>query len=454
LSALTITVFHGSITAQTKEDGPWKRLFNGIGLDGWSQKGGKADYRVESGEIAGSTVLNTPNSFLCTNEMYSDFILEVEFKIDENLNSGIQIRSHSFPEYDNGRVHGYQVEIDPSERAWTGGIYDEARRGWLYPLKENKAAGRAFKKEKWNNLRIEAIGTRIKTWINGVPAAHLVDDMTQTGFIGLQVHGIGKDSTKKGIQVRWRNIRIITESPEKYSQETSLPGLSMVNRLTDNEIKDGWRLLFDGVSSNGWKGARMDMFPDHGWEIEDGILTVIPSGGGESTGGGDIITADTYGNFDLQADFRIAEGANSGIKYFVLTDLNKGAGSAIGLEYQILDDERHPDAKLGRSEGIRTCASLYDLIKPENKYPKPIGQWNHARIISCDKHVEHWLNGRKVLEYERGSKEFRDLVAESKFKIWKNFGEALEGHILLQDHGDRVSFRNIKIRILSDCGKQ
>jgi hypothetical protein len=228
----------------------------------------------------------------------------------------------------------------------------------------------------------------------------------------------------------------------------------MVNRLTDNEIKDGWRLLFDGVSSNGWKGARMDMFPDHGWEIEDGILTVIPSGGGESTGGGDIITADTYGNFDLQADFRIAEGANSGIKYFVLTDLNKGAGSAIGLEYQILDDERHPDAKLGRSEGIRTCASLYDLIKPENKYPKPIGQWNHARIISCDKHVEHWLNGRKVLEYERGSKEFRDLVAESKFKIWKNFGEALEGHILLQDHGDRVSFRNIKIRILSDCGKQ
>jgi hypothetical protein len=180
------------------------------------------------------------------------------------------------------------------------------------------------------------------------------------------------------------------------------------------------------------------------------VLTVLASGGGESEAGGDIVTNELYGDFELKLDFRITEGANSGIKYYVDTDLNKGSGSAIGLEYQILDDARHPDAKLGNHEGSRTLASLYDLIPADkNKVVNPIGEWNHARILSKDNHVEHWLNGRKVLEYERKSEAYRKLVSESKYVDWPNFGEADSGHLLLQDHGDEVSFRNIKIRNLN-----
>jgi len=217
--------------------------------------------------------------------------------------------------------------------------------------------------------------------------------------------------------------------------------------LTEQEKAEGWKLLFDGQTTAGWRGAHRSTFPDSGWIIETGALVVLPSGGGESRHGGDIVTIDEYSSFDLQVEFKLSEGANSGIKYFV-TEKEKPNGSAIGLEYQILDDDRHPDAKLGNHEGSRTVASLYDLIKAENKTVKPIGEWNEARIVSKGQHVEHWLNGAKVLEYERGSDDFRKLVAESKYKVWENFGEAPQGHILLQDHGNRVAFRNIKIRIL------
>jgi len=186
-------------------DAKWQDLFDGKTLAGWAQRGGKAIYSVEDGAIVGRTVPNTQNSFLCTNKMYSDFILELDFKVDPNLNSGVQIRSNSISEYQNGRVHGYQVEIDPSERSWTGGIYDEARRGWLYDLKDNQPAREAFKNGQWNHLRIEAVGDSIKTWLNGVPAADLIDSMTRSGFIALQVHST---DSKEPLQVRWRNIRI------------------------------------------------------------------------------------------------------------------------------------------------------------------------------------------------------------------------------------------------------
>lgn len=181
-------------------------LFDGSTLTGWTRRGGDASYTVEDECIVGRTAPNQPNAFLCTNETYQDFFLTLEFKVNEELNSGIQIRSRSVPEYQSGRVHGYQVEIDPSERAWTGGIYDESRRGWLDDLADNPEARAAFRHNDWNALRVEAVGDRIRTWLNGVPAADLHDDMTPSGFIALQVHGVGNRADP--LEVRWRNIRL------------------------------------------------------------------------------------------------------------------------------------------------------------------------------------------------------------------------------------------------------
>jgi len=196
------------------ESEKWQSLFDGKTLNGWIQRGGKAIYKVEDGAIVGTTVENTRNSFLCTEKNYSNFILELDFKVAPELNSGVQIRSNSLKEYKDGQVHGYQVEIDPSTRAFTGGIYDEGRRGWLYDLKNNEAARKAFKQGEWNHFRVEAIGPSIKTWLNGTAAADLTDTMTATGFIALQVHS---SKSEKPLEVRWRNIRIqeVEPSPGK-----------------------------------------------------------------------------------------------------------------------------------------------------------------------------------------------------------------------------------------------
>lgn len=438
-----------------KDDTPWVNLFDGKTLNGWHILGGKATYAVNEGAIIGTSVLNTINTFLVSDKMYNDFILEIEYKVDPKLNSGIQIRSNSIPSYQKGKVHGYQIEIDPSERAWSAGIYEEGRRGWLYPLTDNPEAQKAFNQNNWNTYRIEAIGNNLKTWINGVPASNLIDDMTASGFIGLQVHGIGDNKDKEGTQVIWRSVKIMTENLEKYAKTSTLEPKTTINALTHHETKDGWKLLWDGETTQGWRGAKLEVFPEGGWEIKDGELSVLASGGHESTAGGDIVSLEKYNNFELKVDFKITEGANSGIKYFVNTDLNKGEGSSIGLEFQILDDAKHPDAKLGNHDGSRTISSLYDLIQADtNKVVNSIGEWNQARIISNNNHVEHWLNNRKVLEYERKSDDYRKLVTESKYKKWKNFGEADSGHILIQDHGDFVSFRNIKIREIKDDEKK
>ena len=432
----------------------WQSLFNGKDFTGWKQLNGQAKYHVEGDQIVGVSTLNTPNSFMTTEKDYSDFIFEVEVRVDPRLNSGIQFRSQSLPEYNNGRVHGYQAEIDPSQRAWSGGIYDEARRGWLYPLSDNPKGQKAFVNGGWNKYRIEAIGHSIRIWINGINTANIVDDETAEGFIALQVHSIG-NKEQEGSEVRWRNIRIKTTDLEKERWPTD-PKVKEINyipnTLTDYEKRKGWRMLWDGKTSEGWRSAKSDNFPETGWQIKDGVLTVLESGGGEAAHGGDIITRDTYGQFELIVEFNMTEGANSGIKYFVDPELNKGSGSAIGLEYQILDDAKHPDATQG-VEGNRTLASLYDLIRAENlsapsrnKGFHGIGKWNRARIVVNGDHVQHWLNEMKVVEFDRMTQIFRALVAYSKYSKWKNFGQIPEGHILLQDHGNTVHFRNIKIR--------
>ena len=411
-------------------------LFDGKTTAGWIQRGGKAAFTVEDGALVGRTVLGERNSFLSPPKEFADFVLEFEVWVDPKLNSGVQVRSASRPGYRDGVVHGYQIEIDPSERAWSGGIYDEQQRGWLVNPKDDPAAQKAFKVGEWNRYRVEASGDRLRTWVNDVPVSDLVDGMARSGFIGFQVH----QAKEAGLAVKWRNIRIRELPPVKT-------GLAP-NTLTDAERAEGWQLLWDGHTSWGWRSAKGKEFPKEGWEIKDGVLSVVETGGAESRAGGDIVTEQVFEAFELKVEFRLTPGANSGIKYYVDTELNKAEGSAIGLEFQLLDDATHPDAKLGR-DGNRTLGSLYDLIPAAaGKSVKPIGEWNEARIVSTGRHVEHWLNGVKVLEYERGSEEFRKLVAASKYKVWPAFGEKPSGPILLQDHGNRVSFRNVKIREL------
>mgnify|MGYP001586763936 CR=1 FL=1 len=214
------------------------------------------------------------------------------------------------------------------------------------------------------------------------------------------------------------------------------------NTLTDQEKTDGWKLLWDGKTGTGWRSIKSDAFPAQGWETKDGVLTVI------GKIGGDILTIDKFSNFELKLEFKLTKGANSGIKYFLDQEAATVKKSGLGLEYQILDDANHPDAKAGTS-GNHTLASLYDLITASaDKKAKPVGEWNEARIVAKGKHVEHWLNGGKVVEFERGSPEYRELVAKSKYKNAKNFGEGADTQILLQDHNDTVSYRNIKIKTL------
>lgn len=444
-----------SFTSVVLAESPFKPLFNGQDFTGWKQLGGEGQYHIEDGVIVGTFATSKENTFLVTEQNYGDFVLEFEFMADDGINSGVQFRSQSKPDYRNGRVHGYQFEIDTAARAWSAGIYDESRRGWLYPVSLNPPARQLFKHNAWNTARIECIGNSIRTWLNGQPVAHLIDDVTPEGFIALQVHAIGQNSSLVGKTVRWRNLMIQTEGLKVTPADDIFIRNTIVNDLAPAEKTQGWKLLFDGQTTNGWRGAHKDAFPAKGWKIDDGNLCVEAASGGESQNGGDIVTLDQYSAFELQLEVRPTKGANSGIKYFVTESyLKEGEQrSAIGLEYQILDDERHPDAKKGAA-GNRTMASLYDLIPSYKKVdgrdvPRNIDDWNFVRLIVYpNNHVEHWLNGYKVLEYERGSNIYDALVARSKYKDWENFGMADAGHILLQDHGDAVCFRSIKLREL------
>ena len=327
LASLTLTA-----PALFAADG-WTDLFNGKNLDGWEEHSGQAKYTVRDGVLTGESVSGTGNSFLCTKQSFENFELELEYKCDALLNSGVQIRSEVFPaattttiggkeyKFSADLIHGYQCEIDMDAargRMWTAGIYDEARRGWLFPSDGEKGPrGMAFseqgrkvsKNDEWNKLRIVANGPTIQTWLNGEKRAEICDNVTPRGVIGLQVHGV-KDMNRVGLKVSFRNLRI-----------RELP----CNTLTGQEQADGWKLLWDGRTTEGWRSPQSETFPQKSWQIADGLLTVDPgwtNGQAEAQSGGDIITRQRYAHFELVADFRCSPGCNSGIKIFVQPNIS------------------------------------------------------------------------------------------------------------------------------------
>lgn len=222
--------------------------------------------------------------------------------------------------------------------------------------------------------------------------------------------------------------------------------VSQPNTLTPEEKNAGWQLLWDGQTFDGWRAIYEKDFPASGWMIENDALVCLGSNLPDSLRGGAIVTEKKYGSFELAFEFKIQAGANSGVKYFVDERLKASPGHGLGLEYAILDDERWP---YDRPDYNRTCGSLYDLVRaPEDKPVRPLGEWNSGRIVVRGNHIEHWLNGHKVVEIEKGSEDYYNRVAKSKYRDIEGWGEFPEGHILLQDEGPRAEFRNLKIREL------
>jgi len=204
------------------------------------------------------------------------------------------------------------------------------------------------------------------------------------------------------------------------------------NALSDEEKKAGWKLLFDGKTTEGWRGWKKDKFPDGGWVVVDGVLTL-------AKGGGDILTIQEFADFEFQIDWKISSGGNSGVMYRVAE--TEGAPYMTGPEYQVLDDDKHGDGK----NPLTSAGSIYAVYPPAKKVVKPVGEWNHTKIVAKGNHLEHWLNGEKVCEAEVGSDDWNTRVAKSKWKDAKKYGKEPKGHIDLQDHGNKVEFKNIKI---------
>lgn len=342
--------------------GPWsdddvddvKVLFDGKTLDGWVQHGGQASFRVEDGCIVGE-VGPGPNSFLCTTKTYGDFDLTLEFRIDETCNSGIQIRSHVREKAD--RVFGYQCEIDPSERSWTGGIFDEGRRGWIDPLEGDDAARAALRREDWNTMRILAVGPHLRTWVNGVPCADHLDPMDLEGIIALQVHN-GSSG-----RLRWRNLKL--------------------KDLGRSE----WKPLI-GDSLAGWQRRGGGE-----WTLEDGVLRGRSSK--DESQHGHLATEKTYDDFAIRLQYRAHQG-NSGLYFRAeLTDGNPGIR---GFQAEI-----DPEKDAG---GLYETGGRGWVVKPSPeqvaKWYRP-NAWNEMSVIALGDRVAVHVNGHLTAELKNDS---------------------------------------------------
>jgi hypothetical protein len=416
-------LFSSFIYSQNSNDENWEVIFNGLDLEGWHLLNGQHDVEVKDGIIIGNSIEGLRNGFLATKKEYSDFIFEAEIKADPLLhNSGIQFRSRTRDNDPDGRVYGYQAEVDLTPQGWSGGIYDEARRGWLYILEDGKSEAKyAWKNKQWNHYRIEAIGNTNRIWVNNIPTSHLEDDETSSGFIALQIHANSRSADAPGDnRVFMRNVRIQTENLEPRPWDDIYVLNLIPNTVSPQEENQGFELLFDGETLNNWRGISQLELPDTGWEIQNGELIIVSTGEEElklpllqapapEPGSGILKTEKEYGPFELKFEFKQHEEA-----------------AIPGIEYLVKESER-------RTIYGRLAANKTRYVGQWNQgvINKNVGEWNIGRIVfTAPNEVEYWLNGRPILRY------IRDESFSTK------------GHILFDDYGSTVSYRSIRIREL------
>ncbi|TKG91940.1 DUF1080 domain-containing protein [Puteibacter caeruleilacunae] len=422
---MILVVVLGSLNVIGQNAEEWLPLFNGKNLDGWNVMNGTAEYRVENEVIIGTSKMHTPNTFLATKKLYGDFILEYEMKMERSLNSGVQIRSNSIASYKDGQVHGYQVECDDTKRRYTAGIYDEGRRGWIYPVK-NETSKAAYKNGEWNKFRVEAIGDYIRTWLNGVPIANLRCELTAKGFIALQVHSI-HEQEKEGKSICWRNIRISTTNLNKarWEMPDSIVEKSyLFNRLTKREKQEGWQLLWDGKSFKGWEQGNGNPLISSEWLINDRAIV--------TKGNAAIQIKKEWSNYIFDFEFKVGKNAEGGIKYFC-DEENQSA-----FVYQIYDDaEKLTDDE--KAKGKNLLASLKGRVPANGQihgdkrvklYKRD--RWNKARIVVTDTTISQYLNNAKVVEL--------NYAAEGI--------EAIKSLIQIENITGEISYRNLKIKAL------
>lgn len=414
-----------------------KVLFDGTSTDAW--RGYRRDsfpskgWVVENGAL--KTVVGGDRCDLITKDTFKDFELELEWRVSPGGNSGVMY------DVSEGQTETYHTGPEMQvldDAGHNDGKESKTSAGSLYALVA--PVGKALKPVgEYNQARLVKKGSHVEHWLNGkkiveyelgsgalakLIAESKFKDMPRfakegQGHIALQHHGQ---------EVWFRNVRIRGVGTKAEPRRP--------NTLSAAEAKAGWRLLFDGKTTNGWRGFKSKEFPAAVWVVEDGTLKRPAKPG--SHGGSDIITAEAFFDFDLRFEWRIAPAGNSGVKYLVTEDRS----GPIAHEYQLIDDDKHPDALIGDH---RKTAALYDALPATGKTLRPVGEFNASRILLRGRHVEHWVNGNKVLEYELDSDALRAAKAKSKFKDEPGWGTKLKGHILLQDHGDEVAFRSIKI---------